>query len=83
MTVCLCLAQRGSPDSSPAQRRKNEPDRPSHSGEAGGGTQGRVEERGRLSADEDNPLREQLSTYIKRIAELETRVEELTIRSEV
>ena len=33
--------------------------------------------------DENEPLRQQLNTYIKRVAELETRIEELTIRSEV
>lgn len=31
----------------------------------------------------EEPLKRQLHTYIKRVAELETRVEELTIKSEV
>ena len=31
----------------------------------------------------EDPMKHQLNTYIKRVAELETRVEELTIRAEV
>ena len=37
---------------------------------------------GEQQAEED-PVKQQLHTYIKRVAELETRVEELTIRAEV
>ena len=40
----------------------------------------RQRERGEI---EENPMKHQLNTYIKRVAELETRVEELTIRAEV
>ena len=36
-----------------------------------------------MSSESDNPLKHQLSTYMRRVAELETRVEELTVRSEV
>ena len=39
-------------------------------------------ERGGEESRED-PMRKQLNTYIKRVAELETRIEELTIRAEV
>ena len=64
----------GSPDS-PSQQRKQLRSEQNK-------TEKRERERDGEESRED-PMKKQLNTYIKRVAELETRIEELTIRAEV
>ena len=67
-----------SADSAPSEQKHQK--RPSSALSRGRGRRGGEKS---MSSESDNPLKHQLSTYIRRVAELETRVEELTVKSEV
>ena len=75
MFYLLSQAQGSGLPDSPSQQRKQLRSEQSK-------TEKRERERGGEESRED-PMRKQLNTYIKRVAELETRIEELTIRAEV
>ena len=69
----------GSADSPSQQRRRQTHGRPKSGTQRHGGEGDQISE----GPSEEDPMKHQLNTYIKRVAELETRVEELTIRAEV
>jgi hypothetical protein len=68
----------GSADSPSQQRRQQTHGRPKSGTQRHGGEGDQISE----GPSEEDPMKHQLNTYIKRVAELETRVEELTIRAE-
>ena len=74
-TVCVQVKRIGCADS-PSQRRKRPQQQQS-------GAPAKPEGRDGEQQAEEDPVKRQLHTYIKRVAELETRVEELIIRAEV
>ena len=69
----------GSTDSPSQQRRQQTHGRPKSGTQRHGGEGDQISE----GPSVEDPMKHQLNTYIKRVAELETRVEELTIRAEV